>query len=122
MKLKELMAGITPGKLYVGTPIRSSDTLGINVLHEDGGESHEETIAEVMPSSKDGQQKSDAAYLTHCANHFPALVKALESAVDFVELGADDSEEAGYPTRAQAMRENAVAYRKILAAAQEVEV
>lgn len=34
---------------YVGEPIRSRDTLGINVKWKDGDEEGEETIAEVLP-------------------------------------------------------------------------
>lgn len=118
MKLKELLEKITPGRHYVGAPIRNSDTIGINVQHdEDGGESFEETIAEVLPSSRDGNQQADAAYLAHCANHLPKAVEALREADRLLRLLHGTAPKF-------IMDECAMAFDKIpeaLAAAEEVE-
>jgi hypothetical protein len=118
MKLTELMAGITPGKRYVGAPIRSGDTLGVNVQHnEDGGESYEETIAEVLPSTKEGQQKADAAYLAHCANHLPKLVEAFREIMEI-----NNESPSACRKRMGTRRGNSIAVAsRALAAAQEVE-
>jgi hypothetical protein len=119
MKLIELMAGITKGRRYVGAPIRSGDTLGINVQHnEDGGESYEETIAEVIPSTKEGQQKADAYYLAHCANHLPALVSELETMILLASGLINQSATHDGLRNCKALA-NA---RATLAAAQEVEI
>ena len=49
-------------------------------------------------------------------NAHAALVAALERAIESLEIGADDSEEAGYPSRAEAMRNDAQAHRTTLEA------
>lgn len=61
-----------------------------------------------------GVTEADAQEIARRWNHHPKLVEALRQAIVCVETGADDSEEAGYPSRAESMREDAAAYRAIL--------
>lgn len=60
--------------------------------------------------------EADAAEIVRRWNAHAALVAALERAIESLEIGADDSEEAGYPSRAEAMRNDAQVYRTTLEA------
>lgn len=60
--------------------------------------------------------EADAAEIVRRWNAHAALVAALERAIESLEIGAGDSEEAGYPSRAEAMRNDAQVYRTTLEA------
>lgn len=68
---------ITSGDWYVGEPIRSPDTIGINTKYGDESTDgpFEETIAEVLPGSGD-ISKNDARFL--------AASKKMAEALEFV--------------------------------------
>ena len=60
------------------------------------------------------EPRENAAEIARRWNAHPKLVEALRQAIVCIETGADDSEEAGYPSRAESMREDANTYRAIL--------
>lgn len=87
----------TPGLYFVGTPIRNLDCVGVCKSHSDGGEIHEETIAEVLPSSKSGQQLADATLFAAA----PDLVEALREMMRVYEpAGGEDPVDAVVLARA----------------------
>lgn len=73
----------TPGPLFVGTPIRSADTVGICKTWNDSGETGEDTIAEVLPGMP-GCAKRDARLLASAYTAFDRAGRAL--GIDAAEL------------------------------------
>lgn len=66
----------TPSKpWFVGNGIRASDTAGICVAWNDGGETGEETIAEVLPTTDSNKTRDkQAAFIVRAANNFDSLI------------------------------------------------
>lgn len=77
------------GRWFVGSGIRHSDTAGICVLHEDGDEITEETIAEVLPSSDGNKTRDKQAALLAAA---PDMLAALETVAGDGPADLDDGE------------------------------
>jgi len=67
----------TPGPWYVGDSIRSSDTVGICAEWEDGAESGETTIAEVLPGP-DGVAQADARLIAAAPELLEGMKELLE--------------------------------------------
>ena len=74
---------ILPPNLFVGDPIRSTDTLGINVQIGTPEEPHEETIAEVLPGTP--LQREQAEEIVRRCNAFPELLAALEQCLPIID-------------------------------------
>lgn len=73
----------TKAPWYIGAPIRSPDAIGICVAWQDGEETGEETIAEVLPAPGKVAQKQAAFIVTAC-NSFDsdkATIKALAASL-----------------------------------------
>lgn len=81
--------------------------------HQIVAEESPNTVALVY-DQVDSNGRATAQEIARRWNAHPKLVEALRQAIVCVETGADDSEEAGYPSRAESMREDAAAYRAIL--------
>ncbi|HEU4343717.1 MAG TPA: hypothetical protein VFU31_19375 [Candidatus Binatia bacterium] len=74
---------------YVGEPIRSRDTLGINVRWKDGDEEGEETIAEVLPGCGPAKMMEQARLIAAA----PDLLAALEAAAEWLnDMGCEHEE------------------------------
>lgn len=76
----------TEKQLYIGNPIRSTDTIGICRTWIDGSETGEETVAEVLPGEP-GVAEKDATALIQRYN---AHKKLLAVAVAICDLERDN--------------------------------
>ena len=76
-----------------------------------------ESAAEAFAGDVHDETKANAAFIVRACNHHAELVAALRNAVECLAVCAEDSEEAGYPSRAESVREDLKAYRAVLAKA-----
>jgi hypothetical protein len=90
MTYEELKKQATPGRLVSihgkGTCFHDGNLDSLQrMIGRDGDQECWETVAEVWPTSKRTQAKADARILAHCFNHFDELLKALESAIAWID-------------------------------------
>lgn len=103
----------TPGVLFVGNILGNG-----NIPIMDNGRGVHCVVALIPFNTTDAgatnHQEANATRIVQTWNAHDDLVRTLRNAIECLVICADDSEEAGYPSRAEAVRADVKTYREVL--------